>query len=157
MFPLFMPMLMGAGIGALTNKDPLKGGLLGAAMGATGGALAPGILGGSALPAGMAGPVVPQMGAAIPGLEQFATGYTPQGILGAASQYAKPASEMAKMAQQSGLLDPQQPIAAPQPMQPSNTGAQVLGQLAQAGDSSQQITQDSAMRKKRRNQLLGAS
>lgn len=162
MFPLFTPLLLGAGLGALTHKNPLKGGLLGASMGASLGALAPGILGGSAaagaaLPAGMAGPVAPQMGAAIPGLEQFATGYTPEGLLGAASQYTKPASQVAQLVHQSGLLDPQQPIAAAPPMQSSNTGTQILGQLAQAGDSSQQITQDSAARKKRRSQLLGAS
>lgn len=49
MFPLFMPMLIGAGIGGLLNKkDPLKGALLGAGLGATGGAVAPGLLGGSA-------------------------------------------------------------------------------------------------------------
>jgi hypothetical protein len=46
MFPLFMPMLIGAAGGALMNKkDPLKGALLGAGMGAAGGTLAPGLLG----------------------------------------------------------------------------------------------------------------
>jgi hypothetical protein len=43
---LFMPMLIGGGIGALTNrKDPLKGALMGAGMGAFGGAVAPGLMG----------------------------------------------------------------------------------------------------------------
>ncbi len=163
MLPMFMPLMLGAGLGALTSKkNPLMGGLLGAGLGAAGGALAPGLLGGAsasaALPAGMAGPVAPTMGATIPGLESFVTGTTPQGLLGAASQYAKPASQMAQIAQMSGILDPQQqqPIGAP-PMQQPNTGAQTLAQLAQAGDSSQQITQESAARKKRRAGLLGAA
>lgn len=51
MFPLLMPMLIGGGLGALTNKDPLKGAALGAGLGAAGGALAPGLLG-AAAPAG---------------------------------------------------------------------------------------------------------
>lgn len=169
MFPLLIPMLIGAGVGALSNrKDPLKGGLLGAGMGAMGGA-GVGLLGGAGAAGGSAAgagasslvsPVAaPAMGSTLPGLGQYATGYTAQGLLGAASQYAKPASQMASIAQQSGLLDPQQqqqPMGGPLPM-PPNTGAQTLGELAQAGDSSQQITQESAARKKRRAGLLGVA
>jgi hypothetical protein len=165
MFPLLIPMAIGAGIGALTNKkDPLKGGLLGAGLGAAGGAFAPGLLGGSgaasaALPVGVAGPVAPTMGAGLPGIEAFATGYTPQGLLGAAGQYMKPAGEMASMAQKAGLLDPQQQqvMNAPPPMQQMNTGAQTLGQIAQAGMSEQKVAEDAAARKKRRMGLLGAA
>lgn len=48
MFPLLMPMLIGAGIGAFASKkDPLKGALLGAGAGALGGQFAPGLLGGA--------------------------------------------------------------------------------------------------------------
>ena len=40
MFPLAMPMMIGGGLGLLTNKkNPLKGALMGAGMGAAGGAL----------------------------------------------------------------------------------------------------------------------
>lgn len=52
MFPLLIPMAIGAGAGALMNKDkPLKGALMGAGLGAAGGAAAPalgGLLGGGA-------------------------------------------------------------------------------------------------------------
>lgn len=49
MFPLMIPMLIGAAGGSLMNrKNPLKGALLGAGMGAAGGAFAPGLLGGAA-------------------------------------------------------------------------------------------------------------
>lgn len=38
MFPLMMPMLIGGGLGLLTNKkNPLQGALLGAGLGAAGG------------------------------------------------------------------------------------------------------------------------
>lgn len=56
MFPLLMPLLIGAGLGAVANKkDPLKGALLGAGLGAAGGTLAAGgggLLGGSSAAAG---------------------------------------------------------------------------------------------------------
>lgn len=59
MFPLLMPMLIGAGIGAVVSKkDPLKGALLGAGAGALGGQFAPGLLGGAsgaATPTGLLG------------------------------------------------------------------------------------------------------
>lgn len=55
MFPLLMPMLIGAGLGAITNKkDPLKGAVIGAGLGAAGGTLAPGLLAGGGA-AGTAG------------------------------------------------------------------------------------------------------
>lgn len=45
MIPFMIPMLMGAGLGAVTSKDPLKGALLGAGLGAAGGAFAPALAG----------------------------------------------------------------------------------------------------------------
>jgi hypothetical protein len=48
MYPFIIPMLIGAAGGLLTNrKDPLKAALMGAGLGAAGGALAPGLLGAS--------------------------------------------------------------------------------------------------------------
>ena len=42
MFPLMIPMLIGGGVGLLTNKkNPLEGALMGAGMGAAGGLLSP--------------------------------------------------------------------------------------------------------------------
>src|SRR5687768_8746169 len=49
MFPAFLlPMLIGGGLGAATSRNPLKGALLGAGLGAAGGAFVPGLLGGGA-------------------------------------------------------------------------------------------------------------
>ena len=49
MFPLMAPMLIGGGIGLLTNKkNPLEGALMGAALGAGGGLLAPAAAAGTA-------------------------------------------------------------------------------------------------------------
>lgn len=45
MIPFALPMLLGAGLGAVTSKKPLQGALLGAGLGAAGGAIAPGLLG----------------------------------------------------------------------------------------------------------------
>lgn len=50
MFPLMMPMLIGGGMGLLTNrKNPLKGALIGAGLGAAGGSMS-GLLSGGASP-----------------------------------------------------------------------------------------------------------
>lgn len=46
MFPLF-PLLAGAGVGALTSKNPVKGALFGGGLGYAGGAVLPGLLGGA--------------------------------------------------------------------------------------------------------------
>lgn len=51
MLPFLVPLLAGAGIGAVTNKDPIKGALMGGAMGAATGGLG-GLFGGAAEAAG---------------------------------------------------------------------------------------------------------
>ena len=63
MFPLMVPMLIGGGIGLLTNKkNPLEGALMGAGMGAAGGLLSP-----AAAPAA-AGAAAAGTGTAVAGL-----------------------------------------------------------------------------------------
>lgn len=57
MFDPFTLAMIGGGIGGLLNKDdPLKGALLGAGAGFTGGKLAPGLLGGASQTAGLLAP-----------------------------------------------------------------------------------------------------
>ena len=64
MFPLMAPMLIGGGIGLLTNKkNPLEGALMGAALGAGGGLLAPAAAGTAA-----AGTAAAGTGTAVAGL-----------------------------------------------------------------------------------------
>lgn len=55
MFPLMIPMLIGGGVGLLTNKkNPLEGALMGAALGAGGGLLSPSAAGTAAAGTGTA-------------------------------------------------------------------------------------------------------
>lgn len=173
MFPLMIPMLIGAGLGAATSKKPLKGALLGAGLGAAGGAFAPGLLGGAgaagagAGAAGAAGtsaaamgPVLGgevAMGATIPGLGQYATGYTAQGLLGAAGSAAKSAAPYAQLAQQSGLLGGGEQLQVQ--ASPVNMGAAVPNELPALVQSLEQGVQAQRQadeeRKKRRYSLLG--
>jgi len=68
MFPLMVPMLIGGGIGLLTNKkNPLEGALMGAGMGAAGGLLSPAAAGATA-ELGAAGAGGLSTGTAVPGL-----------------------------------------------------------------------------------------
>lgn len=145
MFPLLIPMAIGAIGGAMANrKDPMKGALLGAGIGATGGLLAPaGAAAAGAASAGAAGAGTAAAGGA--------------GLLGTMSQYGKPAMQAFSMAQQSGLLNggQEQPMQ-PQPIQQTGGGAQTLMSVAQQGEQQQQYLQQAdAERRKRRMGLLG--
>lgn len=93
-------------------------------------------------------------GASVMGGSALPTG---GGLLGAASQYGKPAMQALSSAQQSGLLgDQQQPAPQPQAVQQATGGAQTLAQIAQQGDQIQQQLQQTQMqRKQRRMGLLG--
>ena len=165
---LMLPMLLGAGLGAATSKKPLKGALLGAGLGAAGGALAPGLLGAgaasgaagaSASGAAAMGPVMGgevAMGSAIPGLEAFATGYTPQGLLGAAGGAAKTAAPFAGLALQSGLLDGgQQQVQASPVAQPQVTATTLPELSAQLQQGLLAQRQEDQHRRQRRHGLLG--
>jgi hypothetical protein len=140
--------LIGSAIGGLTSKKPLKGALLGGAMGAGGGLLAGGMGGagvaGDAMMPGLLGANAP-MAAFNP--------MAPQGMAGMMSQ-AKPFMDAASTGMQvAGSMN--QPEQAPPPPQlPQQMGAQTLQQLAQ-GNPQANVMAEAEMRKKRRMGLLG--
>lgn len=181
MFPFLIPLLIGAAGGALTNKkDPLKGLLMGGALGATGGLLAPAALGalGAAGAAGAEGAATAGAATAgvtgaegaflgegaasgIPAWDAAATtghGFMEGGksFLSTASEYMKPASQASSLAQQAGLLGPrEQPQASPTPMPQPGGGAQTLASIAQmASQQGQLIDQEQELRRRKRLGLL---
>lgn len=163
MFPLLIPMAIGAAGGALTSKKPLKGALMGAGLGALGGAAAPaigGLLGGgSAAAAG---------GAASSGAASAGFGLGQPLVTGTmgASEIAGTASGAGKMA---GLLDTankfsplmgvgmqamsqsgdEQPIQGAAP-QVGQGGSEVLAGIANNSPSAQ-LAADAQARAQRRN------
>ena len=156
MFPLLIPMAIGAFAGAMSNKrNPLKGAVMGAGMGALGGAAAPaigGLFGGAASGAGAAA------GGAAGGASGAAGGAAggASGLLGTMGQYAQP---IMSVASQSGLLGggEQQPTQGATPLPVNNAGAQTLTSLAQSGDQQVQneLLAAEQERRKRRVGLLG--
>src|SRR5574343_107141 len=160
MFPLMLPMLIGAGLGAMKSKDPLKGALLGAGMGAVGGTAAPamgGLLGGAGAAApGVAGAAAsgaaPSMATAMPAFDPISGGFVNAGNLqsgmGGLMNNIKPIAQAVGTANQLGLLGGQdQPITPSPTMQSPGGGSQVLGQLAQTPDA---VEQGRQLRKQRR-------
>lgn len=92
MFPLAMPMLIGGGLGLLANKkDPLKGALMGAGLGAAGGAIAPQMAGGLL---GSAAPIDPTTVQGVSALMGDTSAFaSPQvGLLGQAAKFSKDAA-----------------------------------------------------------------
>jgi pilus assembly protein FimV len=183
MFPLLIPMLLGAGIGAATSKDKLKGALMGAGLGATGGALAPGLLGaagaaGATGAAGAAGTAAANplaaymatgavegstMGSALTGAGGSA-GAVGQGSMAGlldtaktAMGYAKPIGDAAGAANAvGGLLSGRGDQApAPTPMPQTSGGSQTLTALAQQGDQQTlaQMQADEQKRQMRRKMI----
>jgi hypothetical protein len=158
MFPAFLlPALLGGGLGLLTNKkDPMKGALLGAGLGAVGGHLMPGLLGGAA-----GTPINPAAAAMETGgfLGEGAASGIPawdkagSGLLDQVSKVGKPAMQVA----QSGLLGgDEQPIQPSPIVQAPMTGNQTLAALAQQGSGYQdQLAMAEQERRKRRQGLLG--
>lgn len=168
----WMLPLAGAVIGGLANKrNPLQGAIMGAGIGATGGALAPAMMGGAAAAggaagsaaaggtaagsAGLMGPMM-QTGAssALPGLQSYlaASPSAGSGLLGT----LKPLGQYANMAQQTGVLGggQEEPGApAPAPVVQGGSGPQTLAQIAQ-NDGSYQTAEEAAMRRRRRRELL---
>lgn len=155
MFPLMLPMLIGAGLGAMKSKDPLKGALLGAGMGALGGAAAPslgGLFGGSGAAGAAASGAAPSMATSLPAFDpiagQFVNAGNLQGGLTGIMNDIKPFAQAVGTANQLGLLGGQdQPITPSPTMQSPGGGAQVLGQLAQTPDA---VEQGRQLRKQRR-------
>lgn len=166
MIPFLIPLL-GAGLGAIANKkDPLEGALMGGALGAAGGALAPGLLGSvGGAAAGAAGAAPAMANGAFLG-EGAASGVGAwDGLMGGgllsnlktAGDAVAPVAKAYGAAQQTGLLGGQeQPIQAPMPMQQVGTGSQIMASLAQGNQqATQELQAADQARKQRRRGLLG--
>jgi hypothetical protein len=182
MFPLMIPILIGAAGGALANKkNPLQGAMLGAGIGATGGLLAPaagaaaagagaagagaaggaagglgGVAGGAGLlsGAGSAAGTAAADAAAMYGVEAGAGAASGSGgLLGTLGQYGKPVMQAASMMQPGEQQQQPQAQFVPQ----MGTGNQTLTQIAMQGQNTQQNLIDAEkMRRERRRGLLGS-
>ena len=152
MFPLALPLLIGGGLGALTNKkNPLKGALLGAGMGALGGAVAPamgGLLGNAGTAAAYGTGLGTQQTAMLAAQEAGMGGL---GGLKTALGYAEPISQAMGTAQQ--FMGPDEAPVPPPQLQQQN-GGQILAQLAQP-QQVQTSEQERMMRRQQRRGLLG--
>jgi hypothetical protein len=166
MLPAFlMPALIGGGAGLLFNrKDPLKGALMGAGLGAAGGLLAP-TAGAAGAAGGAAAEAAPAMtngaflgegvASGVPAWEAAPTGGLLSGLK-TAGQAVKPVAEAARMAQQAGLLNQDQPpMQAPPPMIQPGGGPQTLAQLAQMRNPTQAFESAQQERRQRRRGILG--
>lgn len=159
MFPLLIPMGIGAVGGALLKKkDPLKGALLGAGLGAGAAAAAPaigGLLGGSGAASGAAAaaPWADGAGAIVAPGAAPATGLL-SSANAALTQY-KPMIDAATTGiSMSGALDQQQPqMQAPQ-VQQAVGGAEVMASIANQGGSSK-LQSDAQERERRRQMIRG--
>lgn len=163
---------LGAGGGALFNKkDPLKGALIGGALGGGASAL-PGLLGSATAPTAssgllgatgenslgylapeMTGTAAEQAAAPVVNMSTPAgmfdkMNYQSGGLLGnamdTAGKYAKPMSAAINVSQQ--LTPPTQPIHAPQIMQP--TSSPTLSQLVQQNGQNDQMQQQQEMQRR---------
>lgn len=152
--------LLGAGAAGAAGAGAAGAAGAGAASTAATGAGAAGLLG-DATAAGYAGLGAADAatlggGASVAGGSALGTTGATGGLMGALNTYGKPVSQGMQLANQSGLLGggKEQPQASPF-IQPQGTGPQMLAQLAQQGDPSQQLAQEDMMRRKRRLGLLG--
>jgi len=147
MFPLMIPMMLGAGLGALTNENPLKCALMGAGLCASGGAIAPGLLGGAAPVAGDS-----FMPAAL-GADGAGTGLL--GTLNMASSYARPVMQAEEAAQASGAFGGGEEAPAPPQLTPQTGGQTLQGLLANVQQSQQAQQAEEMARRKQRRQAFG--
>lgn len=149
--PIPLLALMAAGAiagGAMNKKNRLKGALMGAGLGATGGLLAPAAMGAAGAAGAGAASAVPA-GVATSVGTSAATTASP-GLLGMMSQYGP------VLQQGMGLLGggEQQPIEAPGLIPQQGGGAQTLTSLAQQGGA-QGLEAEAQRRRQRRMGLLG--
>lgn len=154
----FLPLLIGAGLGAMTSKKPLKGALLGAGMGALGGAGA-GLLGGAGAAGGAAAPAMANgafLGEGVAsgiGAWDSAMGGGLLGGLKSAASYAQPIGAALDATKGFGAQEPVQPSPLLQ-RAPDGSLAALSAQLEQA--AAQQGQADMARRKQRYG-LLGVA
>jgi len=182
MFPLMVPMLIGGGVGLLTNKkNPLEGALMGAGVGAAGGLLSPAAApaaAGAAAPAaagaaaelgaagaGGFGTAVPGLstGTAVPGLN--ATAAAPpapwyDGVLSTTKEVArnaKPVADIAgttMMVEQMTKGEPPPPIQASPLMVPGNGSNPQMQGLLQSIQSTDAQRAQEEMQKRQTNRAM---
>lgn len=180
MFPLMIPMLIGGGLGLLTNKkNPLEGALMGAGMGAAGGLLSPAIAGaapglgaagagglgtGTAVAGLSTGTAVPglSIGTAVPGLNATAAAPWYDGLLSGAKDFAgnvKPVADAAGTAMQVAQMtkeDPPPPIQASPLMAPGNgSNPQMQGLLQSIQSTDAQRAQEEMQRRQANKAMRG--
>jgi hypothetical protein len=145
-----MPMLIGGGLGLLANKkDPLKGALLGAGMGAAGGALAPSVMGAGGGLFGQAAidPTTVQGASALMGdTSSFATGGLFNGGFNEAIKQAQPALQMAQ--QGLSMMPQDQPVQPGQVAQTPMNGSQTLAAIAQGPQVQPDAMEQERMRRR---------
>ena len=175
MFPLMIPMLIGGGVGLLTNKkNPLEGALMGAGMGAAGGLLSPAAApaaAGAAAELGAAGAggfgtAVPGLstGTAVPGLNAAAAAPPPapwyDGVLSTAKEVAgnaKPVADAAgtaMMVAQMTKEEPPPPIQASPVMVPGNGSNPQMQGLLQSIQSTDAQRAQEEMQKRQTNRAM---
>lgn len=161
--------LIGSAIGGLTSKKPLKGALLGGAMGAGGGLLAGGMGGaggaagllGNPMTAGAYGTGLGTQQTAMLAAQEAGMGAMPIagsmfGNASSALKTAKPFMDAAGTGMQvAGAMTPPEQGAPPPPQLAPQMGAQTLETLAQR-DPQAELMAEAEQRKKRRIGLLGA-
>ena len=156
--------LLGAAVGGMTSKKPLKGALMGGALGAGGGLLAgaggaggaSGLLG-NPMTAGAYGTGLGSQQTAMLAAQEMGMGSMPVagsvfGQAGAAMKQAKPFMDAASVGMQAAGAFPDDPMVQP-PQLPQQMGAQTLQSLAQQPQFD--AGQMAEMRKKKRMGLLG--
>ena len=180
MFPLMIPMLIGGGVGLLTNKkNPLEGALMGAGMGAAGGLLSPAAApaaAGAAAPAaagaelgaagaGGFGTAVPGLstGTAVPGLNAAAAAPPApwyDGVLSTAKEVAgnaKPVADAAGTAMTVAQMtkeEPPPPIQASPVMVPGNGSNPQMQGLLQSIQSTDAQRAQEEMQKRQTNRAM---
>jgi len=183
MFPLMVPMLIGGGVGLLTNKkNPLEGALMGAGMGAAGGLLSPdaapaaagaaaelGAAGaggfGTAVPGLSTGTAVPGLstGTAVPGLNAAAAAPPApwyDGVLSTTKEVArnaKPVADIAgttMMVEQMTKEEPPPPIQASPVMVPGNGSNPQMQGLLQSIQSTDAQRAQEEMQKRQTNRAM---
>lgn len=165
--------ILGAAVGGATSKKPLQGALMGAGLGATGAAVAPGLLGAapaatSATSAAAANPGIAGLttggiagGATDVGLADLTgsgavlNGIKTPGLLDKTMEYVKPLGQAASSAAQVNSMfnQPEQQIQSSPVMQsqPNNQ----LGQLVQSIGAEQQAQQQVEQQKRQaRKQMI---
>lgn len=150
--------LLGAAVGGLTSKKPLKGAMLGGALGAGGGLLSGGGgLLGNPMAAASYGTGLGSQQTAMLAAQEAGMGSGLFGGLESAATQAKPFMQAAQTGMQvAGALTPPETPGAPPPQLPQQNGAQTLQGLVQQSPQ-MNIEQEAEMRKKRRMGLLGAT